>query len=52
MATVKEDKPTAVPEADKDQEKSNGITKDGKRELKDHDAWDKLGYSFPTWRKW
>ncbi|KAF1974639.1 MFS general substrate transporter, partial [Bimuria novae-zelandiae CBS 107.79] len=23
-----------------------------KTELTDTDAWDKLGYSFPTWRKW
>jgi len=28
------------------------ITKDDKIELTDADAWDKLGYSFPTWRKW
>ncbi|KAF2843121.1 MFS general substrate transporter [Patellaria atrata CBS 101060] len=25
---------------------------DGKIELTEADAWDKLGYSFPTWRKW
>src|SRR6201995_3797582 len=25
---------------------------DEKIELLDSDAWDKLGYSFPTWRKW
>lgn len=60
MATVKGDQPTAVPEAESaqgngphsDDEKSNGVTKDGKVELQESDAWDKLGYSFPTWRKW
>lgn len=25
---------------------------EGQVELQDTDAWDKLGYSFPTWRKW
>jgi hypothetical protein len=25
---------------------------DGKYELLDSDAWEVLGYSFPTWRKW
>jgi len=25
---------------------------DGKYELLDTDAWEVLGYSFPTWRKW
>ena len=28
------------------------IVKGDKVELQDTDAWDKLGYSFPTWRKW
>src|ERR1700712_4965165 len=28
------------------------IEKDGKYELLDTDAWEVLGYSFPTWRKW
>ena len=27
-------------------------TESGKRELLETDAWEKLGYSFPTWRKW
>jgi MFS family permease len=31
---------------------SGRIEKDGKYELKDYDAWEVLGYSFPTWRKW
>ncbi|KAF2012584.1 MFS general substrate transporter [Aaosphaeria arxii CBS 175.79] len=36
-----------------DQEKTDRIvTKDNRVELQDSDAWDKLGYSFPTWRKW
>lgn len=35
-----------------DQEKTDRIIKDDKVELQDSDAWDKLGYSFPTWRKW
>ena len=25
---------------------------DGKIELTEHEAWDKLGFSFPTWKKW
>lgn len=25
---------------------------DGKKELKEDDAYDKLGFSFPTWKKW
>ncbi|KAF2028474.1 MFS general substrate transporter [Setomelanomma holmii] len=28
------------------------IVKDDKVELQDSDAWEVLGYSFPTWRKW
>ncbi|KAF2203430.1 MFS general substrate transporter [Delitschia confertaspora ATCC 74209] len=37
----------AVPEAEKDR-----IVQDSKVELTEEDAWDKLGYSFPQWRKW
>jgi hypothetical protein len=33
-------------------EKADRIVQDDKIELQDTDAWDKLGYSFPTWRKW
>ena len=61
MATVEEGKPTAVPDTERDpnygqgekldQEQTDSI-KDDKVELQDSDAWDKLGYSFPTWRKW
>ena len=25
---------------------------DGKVELTEHEAYDKLGFSFPTWKKW
>ena len=25
---------------------------DGKIELTEHEAYDKLGFSFPTWKKW
>ncbi|KAH7122468.1 major facilitator superfamily domain-containing protein [Dendryphion nanum] len=56
------EKPTAVPETERDpnygegtvmdQSKTDRIIKDEKVELQDSDAWDKLGYSFPTWRKW
>jgi MFS family permease len=28
------------------------VASSNKVELTDTDAWDKLGYSFPTWRKW
>jgi hypothetical protein len=55
---------TSVPETEQDpghygdeaelEEKSISPAprKDGKRELLDTDAWEVLGYSFPTWRKW
>ncbi|KAF2458667.1 major facilitator superfamily domain-containing protein [Lineolata rhizophorae] len=28
------------------------VREDGKHELLESEAWDKLGYSWPTWRKW
>lgn len=53
---------TAVPETERDpnygegqerdQDKTDRLVKDDKIELQDSDAYDKLGYSFPTWRKW
>jgi hypothetical protein len=50
---------TQVPENEHDpkngdikDEKADRIVQDEKIELQDTDAWDKLGYSFPTWRKW
>jgi len=55
---------TSVPETEPDaghygdtaeldeKETTNGLREDGKRELLDSDAWEVLGYSFPTWRKW
>lgn len=64
MATVAPGKATTVPETERDpnygegremnQEKTDRVIKDdgNKVELQDSDAWDKLGYSFPTWRKW
>lgn len=61
MATAKEGNPIAVPEDDMKREKDvdsekehteRMVTEDGRRELIEADAWDKLGYSFPTWRKW
>ena len=59
MATVEKEQPTAVPEnsnygqgAEMDQEKTDRVVKGEKVELQDSDAWDVLGYSFPTWRKW
>lgn len=39
-------------QAAKAAEQSRKVTSDEKVELLDSDAWDKLGYSFPTWRKW
>ena len=42
-----------------DQHQNNGsashaesVGKEDKQELKEGDAYDKLGYSFPTWKKW
>ncbi|KAF2733548.1 putative MFS multidrug transporter [Polyplosphaeria fusca] len=55
-------RPTAVPETaanpnygqgeEMQNEKTDRVVKSDKIELQDADAWDKLGYSFPTWRKW
>lgn len=28
------------------------MQEDGKMELKEEDAWDELGFSFPSWKKW
>lgn len=52
----------SVPETERDpnfgegkelqQEKTDRVIKEDRIELQDSDAWDKLGYSFPTWRKW
>ena len=48
--------PNTSEAADLQQEKADNtdriVTSDEKFELTDNDAWDKLGYSFPTWRKW
>ncbi|KAF2446434.1 MFS general substrate transporter [Karstenula rhodostoma CBS 690.94] len=48
--------PTSNEDASHDQKKTANtdrvVTSDDKIELTDTDAWDKLGYSFPTWRKW
>jgi hypothetical protein len=54
---------TTLPEAERDaghygdqaenhEPSQHRIEKDGKYELLDVDAWEVLGYSFPTWRKW
>jgi hypothetical protein len=34
-----------------DQKKTDGILDEERVELQDSDAWEKLGYSFPAWRK-
>lgn len=36
----------------KETPKPNGHRDDGRYELQEGDAWEVLGYSFPTWRKW
>ncbi|KAK3943293.1 putative MFS transporter [Diplogelasinospora grovesii] len=33
-------------------EKEKGVRNDGKIELKEQDAWEELGFAFPTWKKW
>jgi hypothetical protein len=55
---------TSVPETEKDpghygdqaeseeKPKTNGLRDDGKYELQESDAWEVLGYSFSTARKW
>jgi hypothetical protein len=62
MATVEKGQPTAVPDTERDpnhghgaemeQEQTDRVVKGDKVELQDSDAWDVLGYSFPTRRKW
>lgn len=32
--------------------KRKGDRDDGKHELQEKEAWDKLGYSWPAWKKW
>ena len=32
--------------------KMQGMRPDGKREIQEWECYDKLGYSFPTWKKW
>jgi hypothetical protein len=39
-------------EAELDEKPQSRLREDGKYELLDSDAWEVLGYSFPTWRKW
>ena len=62
MATVEKGQPTAVPGTEHDpnygqgehmdQSQTDRIVKGDKVELQDSDAWECLGYSFKTWRKW
>lgn len=32
--------------------KRKGDRDDGKHELQEKEAWDKIGYSWPAWKKW
>ena len=62
MATVEKGQPTAVPDTEHDPNYGEGehmdqahtgrIIKGDEVELQDSDAWECLGYSFKTWRKW
>jgi hypothetical protein len=58
MATIEKGQTTAVPDtergqsAEMEQQQTDRVVKGDKVELQDSDAWDVLGYSFPTWRKW
>ena len=62
MATVEKGQPTAVPDTERypnygqgkdiDQSETDRIIKGDKVELQYSDAWECLGYSFKTWRKW
>lgn len=31
---------------------ADGVTEDGKKELHEYECYDKLGFTFPWWRKW
>ncbi|KAL3490947.1 hypothetical protein BJX62DRAFT_205895 [Aspergillus germanicus] len=40
-------------QSDSDNDSRGGkVLPDGRRELTEDDCYDKLGYSFPTWKKW
>lgn len=40
-----------IPDADANAEKET-VRPDGKRELKEHECYEKLGYCWPRWKKW
>ncbi|MBE3043304.1 hypothetical protein IMZ48_12180 [Candidatus Bathyarchaeota archaeon] len=48
-AAANQDRGLSEPEKEKEKE---GVRPDGKRELKENDAYDKLAYCWPTWKKW
>jgi hypothetical protein len=62
MATAKEEQPNDVSKTggteaqgeDKEMEpvENERIVEGDNVELQEEEAWDILGYSFPTWRKW
>ena len=41
-----------IPEAQRSIGDDDEVRPDGKRELKEHHCYDKLGYCWPTWKKW
>ncbi|KAK0621690.1 major facilitator superfamily domain-containing protein [Bombardia bombarda] len=55
-ALHKEEASPITPDQDAARGGKEDTTRDGhgtdKIELKEEDAWDELGFSFPTWRKW
>jgi hypothetical protein len=62
MATAKEEQPNDVSKTEGAKAQGEGkemepienerIVEGDKVELQEEEAWDILGYSFPTWRKW
>lgn len=40
------------PEAQRSIGDDDEVRPDGKRELKEHQCYDKLGYCWPSWKKW
>lgn len=47
-----ESEPSGPGAQDAGVEKAETARSDGKRELKEHECYDKLGYCWPRWKKW
>ncbi|KAI9827353.1 MAG: hypothetical protein M1819_006996 [Sarea resinae] len=46
------EKPGMIQDNSSDDEKGKDVRSDGKIELQENDCYEKLGFSFPSWKKW